>query len=130
MGLQLTDSKEGCGQGRAVLVAGLAAELPRTLRGHVPQAQRAPAHPGHRGAGGLWPCWGRALCFGGKPLGGVADHEASAVVPADQRSGQAGGIAGQGHIPTSHHGGVGWGRDDDGDRVFAWGEKQPKNEFS
>lgn len=120
MGLHLTDCEEGCGQGRAVLVAGFAAELSGTLGGHVLQAQGAPAQPGHRGARGLWPCLGRALCFGGQPLAGGADHEASAVVPADQRSGQAGGVAGQGHVPTSHHSGVGWGRDDDGDRVFAW----------
>lgn len=113
-----------------MLVAGLAAELPGTLGGHVPQVQGAPAQAGHRGAGGLCPCQGRALWFGVKPLGGGADHEASAVVPADQRSGQAGGIAGKGHVPTSHHSGVGWGRDDDGHRVFAWGEIQPKNEFN
>lgn len=130
MGLQLTDCQEGSGQGRAVLVDGFAAELPGTLRGHVAQAQGAPAHPGHGEAGGLWPCWGRPLRFGVKHLSGVAEHKASAVVPADQRCGQAGGVAGQGHVPASHHGGVHWGRDDDGDRVFAWGEIQPKNEFS
>lgn len=109
-----------------MLVGGLAAELPGALRGDILQAQGAPAHEGHRGAGGLCPCPGRALGLGVKPL----DQEASAVVPADQRSGQAGGIAGQGDVLTGHHSGVGWGGDDDGDRVFAWGETQAKNEFS
>lgn len=113
-----------------MLVAGLAADLPGSLRGDAAQAQGAPAQEGPRGAGGLCPCRGRALRFGVKPLGGVADDEASAVVPADQRSGQAGGSAGQGHVPTGHHGGVGWGRDDDRDRAFAWGEIQPENEFT
>lgn len=108
-----------------MLVAGFAAELAGTLGAHVLQEQGAPAQPGHRGAPGLCPCPGRALGFGVKLRSG-ADHEASAVVPADQRSGHAGGVAGQGHVLASHHGGVGWGRDDDGDRVFVWGEIQPK----